>query len=104
MAINGYTADLSTTMDLLKPGVEGKNLTIELEVDRLQEYRDGLKSEDQAMYFRHKVSKNMRLNMVGAVNLQTSKIHRHLIGMEGWSREVSYDDAETIEHFSIGCC
>ena len=99
--MNGYIADTNNKMKVNRDGIEGKNQAINRELEDLAAFRESMKSPEQAFYFKHEVWKNLRLGMVGAVNPQNSKIHRHLIGMDGWSQEVNKSDEQMVKHFKL---
>ena len=99
--MNGYIADTNNKMKVNRDGIEGKNQAINRELEDLAAFRESMESPEQAFYFKHEVWKNLRLGMVGAVNPQNSKIHRHLIGMDGWSQEVNKSDEQMVKHFKL---
>lgn len=60
---------------------------------------DGL---EQKLYFGRSVWKPQRVGLTAnVVNPQTSKIHRHMMAMEGWGAEVRFDDPAMIGNFKL---
>lgn len=81
-------------------GVKGKNDGIEREVEDYFTMMDILDGEEGGretkFYLGHNVWINQRTGMENSlINLQNSKIHRHLVQMEGWQdTDVSMDEAD----------
>lgn len=57
---------------------------------------------EQAMYFGRSVWKPQRVGLTAnVVNPQTSKIHRHMLSMQGWNATVELADAASMNNFKL---
>lgn len=57
---------------------------------------------EQAMYFGRSVWKPQRVGLTAnVVNPQTSKIHRHMLAMQGWNATVELADAASMNNFKL---
>lgn len=60
---------------------------------------DGL---EQALYFGRSVWKPQRVGLnTNVINPQTSKVHRHMLAMDGWETEVDMNDGAQLDNFKL---
>lgn len=60
---------------------------------------DGL---EQKLYFGRSVWKPQRVGLnTNVINPQTSKVHRHMIKMEGWNATIDMQDAAQLDNFKL---
>lgn len=86
---------------------EAKNDGLRTQVDRFAEFfgrihevsPEGL---DQGLYFDHSVWKPQRVGLTAnTINPQTSKVHRHMLRMDGWDTKVSFADQAAMDNFKL---
>lgn len=107
MEMAGANADFETNTHITEQeSVEAVNNSIEKQINDFHEHiamsqeQGGL---DTPFYFEHEVWKNMRAGMKSnTVNLQSSKIHRHLLGMRAWEVKVDPSNPEQFDNFMVG--
>lgn len=87
---------------------EAKNNGLRSQVDNYDTFLDKMISDestdgiDQKLYFGRSVWKIQRVGLsTNIINPQTSKVHRHLLAMEGWETEINTADKEQMDNFKL---
>jgi hypothetical protein len=108
LQVAGVKADYLTTRPKMEhAGIEGKNATLERELDNYLAFRERLQQGVGALatpfFFRHQVWKQGRIGMLGSlVNPQASKLHRGLITMKEWLRTVDASNTDHMDFLRLG--
>lgn len=78
---------------------DGKNPSILRDVQALLEFYD--EAGDRDFYILNEIWKNMRMGMVGLINPQNSKYHRHMMGFRSLFRTVGVKDKAARRNFKL---
>lgn len=91
----GYVSNLDTVIDVNKPSVEGKNRSIERELEIAQEWYEEVQDKgiNTPFYLEHTVWKQGRMGIGNKFNPQASKIHRYLVNRE-WNTTFTFGSPE----------
>lgn len=85
-AVMGYDFDVENRIKAKQLGIQAKNDSIDREIDSLNTFADMAYGKD--FYLSWEVWKNQRMGIKNVVNPQTSKLHRHFIGLKNWDTNV----------------
>lgn len=87
---------------------QAKNEGLMAQVDNYTAFVDKMISDpttegiDQALYFGRSVWKPQRVGLdTNVINPQTSKVHRHMLAMDGWESEVDMNDVAQMNNFKL---
>lgn len=82
---------------------QAKNDSLIQEIENYHEWRNSLESLDTPFYFSYEIWKNQRIGISNTlVNPQSSKIHRGLIGLQSWRKEIDSSNQEQVDQFLLG--
>lgn len=100
LSMMGYDFNIDKTMNVRKGAVEGKNRSIERELEIAQEWYQELQNQDNGIetpfYLAHTVWKQGRMGIANRFNPQSSKIHRYLTNRGEWNHKFDFgSDGET---------
>lgn len=89
-----------------RKGVEAKNKALRTELsnalDFFEKLMDMPEKLDTPFYFQREVWRQQRVGLRERLfNPQTSKIHRHMMNMQGWKTTVKMDDQTMVDNFKI---
>lgn len=87
---------------------EAKNEGLMAQVDNFTTFVNKMAADptteglDQGLYFGRSVWKPQRVGLdTNVINPQTSKVHRHMLAMEGWETEVDMADSAQMNNFKL---
>ena len=87
---------------------EAKNEGLMAQVDNFTAFVNKMVADptteglDQGLYFGRSVWKPQRVGLdTNVINPQTSKVHRHMLAMEGWESEVNTADVAQMNNFKL---
>jgi hypothetical protein len=87
---------------------EAKNAGLMEQVDNYTNFTDKMVNDpateglEQPMYFGRSVWMPQRVGLnTNVINPQTSKVHRHMLAMEGWETEVDTNDVNQMNNFKL---
>lgn len=89
-----------------RKGVEAKNKALRTELsnalDFFEKLMDMPEKLDTPFYFQREVWRQQRVGLRERLfNPQTSKIHRHMMNMQGWKTTVKLDDQPMVDNFKV---
>jgi len=105
MAMMGYVHDDSNTLDINLPKVNGKNRSIEREIDTARDFYEEIVNQEDNIktnfFFKHTVWAQGRMGIINKFNPQSSKIHRYLVERNDWQNTFKFGDAYQEEFFLL---
>lgn len=87
---------------------KAKNDSLKREIELFNSFVDVLRNRkdtdgvEAPFYLARNVWRQQRVGLVGDINPQTSKIHRHMIAMDGWKTEIQMNDQAALDNFMLG--
>ena len=105
LAIAGYDANANSAIKVKKAGVDGKNRSIERELEIAQEFYDLANEQSKGIltpfYFVHTVWRQGRMGLATRFNPQASKIHRYLVNRAGWKSTLTFGNQRQEDFFTL---
>lgn len=106
-AIAGVVNEAPTHVENLASR-QAKNEGLMAQVDNYTAFVDKMIADpttdgiDQALYFGRSVWKPQRVGLdTNVINPQTSKVHRHMLAMDGWESTVDMNDQNQMDNFKL---
>lgn len=101
------TSDVPTHIENLA-GLNAKSDGIRAQVDNLDSFIKTMVADvtteglEQSLYFGRSVWKPQRVGLsTNVINPQTSKVHRHMLAMEGWGATVNFDNPAQLANYQL---